>query len=92
MQLGNHYSCSEDTWYWNGSGWSCGEPDHWNYPYEVGNCFGRCGQGCGGDHQYTKDCTDHDGCVRNGHVIASFWCDDEFTSASDDALGADDCY
>ncbi len=91
-QLGNHYSCSGDTWVWTGSAWACGEPDHWTYPYEVGNCFGRCGDECGGDTAYTKDCTDHDGCVRNGHETASAWCDDEFTSASDDFLSGSDCY
>ena len=92
VQLGDHYSCSGDTWVWTGSYWACGEPDHWDYPYETGNCFGRCGNECGGDQQYTKDCVDHDGCVRNGHETASLWCDDEASSASDDELFADDCY
>ncbi len=92
VQLGNHYGCSGDTWVWTSNGWACGEPDHWNYPYEVGNCYGRCGDECGGDTAYTKDCTDHDGCVRNGHDTASLWCDDEFTSASDDYLSGNDCY
>ncbi len=91
-QIGDHYSCSGDTWVWTGSSWACGEPDHWTYPYEVGNCWGRCGEGCGGDTQYTKDCTDHDGCVRNGHYTTSAWCNDEFAGASDDELGAPNCY
>ncbi len=92
VQLGDHYSCSGETWVWTANGWACGEPDHWNYPYEVGNCYGRCGEACGGDTAYTKDCTDHDGCVRNGHDLASLWCDDEFTSASDDFISGNDCY
>src|SRR5262245_45086137 len=91
-QLGDHSSCSGDEWYWNGSGWVCGEPDHWSRPYVIGNCFGRCGGGCGGDTQYTLDATNHDGCVRNGHALASLYCDDQFTSASDDELFAPDCY
>jgi len=90
-QLGDHYSCSGDEWYWN-NGWVCGEPDHWSRPYVVGNCFGRCGGGCGGDTQYTLDATNHDGCVRNGHALASLYCDDQFTAASDDELFAPDCY
>ncbi|MGM0555273.1 MAG: hypothetical protein ACQEVA_02745 [Myxococcota bacterium] len=91
-QIGDHYSCSDDQWYWTSNGWKCGEPDHWNKPYTVGNCWGRCGGGCGGDTQYTLDATHHDGCVRNGHWTTSLWCDDEFMSASDDELFAPDCY
>jgi hypothetical protein len=90
-QLGDHSSCSGDEWYWN-SGWVCGEPNHWARPYVIGNCFGRCGGGCGGDTQYTLDATNHDGCVRNGHALASLYCDDQFSSASDDELFAPDCY
>lgn len=91
-QLGDHYSCSGDEWYLSGSTWVCGEPDHWLRPKVVGNCFGRCGGGCGGDTQYTLDATNHDGCVRNGHALASLYCDDQFTSASDDELFASNCY
>jgi len=92
-QLGNHYTCSGDEYYMNSSGsWVCGEPDHWNRPKVVGNCFGRCGGGCGGDTQYTLDATNHDGCVRNGHALASAYCDDQFTSASDDEMFAPNCY
>ncbi len=78
------------TYYWRGY-WSTSSYDHASWPYEYGNCFGRCGGGCGSSTQYTSDCHNHDGCVRNGHSIASLWCDDEFTSASDDALFAGDC-
>lgn len=92
-QLGDHYSCSGDEYYsTTGASWTCGEPDHWSRPKVVGNCFGRCGGGCGGDTQYTLDATNHDGCVRNGHALASAYCDDQFTSAADDELLAPDCY
>lgn len=91
-QLGNHGTCSGDEYYYTSSGWKCGEPDHWSRPKVYGNCFGRCGGGCGGDTQYTLDATNHDGCVRNGHVLASGYCDDQFTSASDDELFAPNCY
>ncbi|NNB87295.1 hypothetical protein [Corallococcus exiguus] len=91
-QLGDHTSCNGDEYYMNGSTWVCGEPDHWSRPKVMGNCFGRCGGGCGGDTQYTLDATNHDGCVRNGHVLASAYCDDQFVSAMDDELFAPNCY
>ncbi|MBN8229879.1 hypothetical protein JYK02_20415 [Corallococcus macrosporus] len=91
-QLGDHTTCSGDEYYLNGGTWVCGEPDHWSRPKVMGNCFGRCGGGCGGDTQYTLDATNHDGCVRNGHVLASGYCDDQFMSASDDELFAPNCY
>ncbi|WNG23076.1 hypothetical protein F0U62_02770 [Cystobacter fuscus] len=92
-QLGDHGTCSGDELYLNSSGsWVCGEPDHLSRPKVRGNCFGRCGGGCGGDTQYTVDATNHDGCVRNGHALASAYCDDQFSSASDDELFASDCY
>lgn len=91
-QLGDHTSCSGDEYYMSGSSWVCGEPDHWSRPKVMGICWGRCGSGCGGDTQYTLDATNHDGCVRNGHALASAYCDDQFTSASDDELFAPNCY
>ncbi|MFY0572188.1 hypothetical protein ACN28E_51305 [Archangium lansingense] len=91
-QLGDHTSCSGDEYYLNGSTWVCGEPDHWSRPKVMGICFGRCGGGCGGDTQYTLDATNHDGCVRNGHALASAYCDDQFVSASDDEMFAGNCY
>jgi hypothetical protein len=91
-QLGDHTSCSGDEYYLSGSTWVCGEPDHWSRPKVMGICWGRCGGGCGGDTQYTLDATNHDGCVRNGHVLASAYCDDQFASASDDELFAPNCY
>ncbi|WP_309891613.1 hypothetical protein [Archangium sp.] len=91
-QLGDHATCSGDEYYMNGTTWVCGEPDHWSRPKVMGICFGRCGGGCGGDTQYTLDATNHDGCVRNGHALASAYCDDQFISASDDELNAPNCY
>ena len=92
-QLGDHYRASgyDERW-WNGSAWVWGEPDHHSHPKVTGNCFGRSGNGCGGDTQYTVQATNHDGCVRNGHALASGYCDDEFTATSDDELFAPDCY
>jgi hypothetical protein len=91
-QLGNHTTCSGDEYYLSSGTWKCGEPDHWSRPKVMGNCFGRCGGGCGGDTQYTLDATNHDGCVRNGHALASAYCDDQFMSASDDEMFAPNCY
>ncbi len=93
-QLGDHYTCNGDEYYSTngGASWTCGEPDHWNRPKVTANCFGRCGPGCGGDTQYTVDATNHDGCVRNGHALASAYCDDQFTACSDDELFAPNCY
>ncbi|HEX8825105.1 MAG TPA: hypothetical protein VF794_34625 [Archangium sp.] len=91
-QLGDHASCSGDEYYMSGGVWVCGEPDHWSRPKVQGMCFGRCGGGCGGDTQYTLDATNHDGCVRNGHALASGYCDDQFASASDDEMYAPNCY
>ncbi|MCP3102724.1 hypothetical protein LZ198_27995 [Myxococcus sp. K15C18031901] len=91
-QLGDHTTCSGDEFYMSGSTWVCGEPDHWSRPKVMGICFGRCGGSCGGDTQYTLDATNHDGCVRNGHMLASAYCDDQFVSAMDDELFAPNCY
>jgi len=91
-QLGNHGTCSGDEYYMSNGTWVCGEPDHWSRPKVMGICFGRCGGGCGGDTQYTLDATNHDGCVRNGHALASAYCDDQFSSASDDEMFAPNCY
>jgi hypothetical protein len=84
--------CSDGTWFWKNNAWQCYEPDHDNnVEYAWGNCFGRCGGGCGSDSQMTYDCLDHDSCVRFGHSIASFWCDDEFSSTVDDWASAPNC-
>jgi hypothetical protein len=84
--------CSDGTWFWKDGSWKCYEPDHDpNVEYAYGNCFGRCGGGCGSSSQMTYDCLDHDACVRFGHDLASFWCDDEFSSTVDDWASAPDC-
>ena len=74
VQLGDH--CSP-TYVWTGSGWSTSVPSHGGVNYEVGDCFGRYGAGCGSDHGYNQESADHDHCVRNGHWITSSWCSDE---------------
>jgi hypothetical protein len=80
------------TFYWTGSAWSTTPYNHAAWPYEYGNCFGRCGADCGSGHVYSQDCLDHDICVRNGHSLASFWCDDEFVDCVDDTTFAPNCY
>jgi hypothetical protein len=79
------------TWVWS-NGWQSWSVDHWNWPYEYGDCFARCGADCGGGTQYTVDCGNHDNCVRNGHWIGSPYCDDQFADTLDDALYAPNCY
>lgn len=95
--VSNHPPCSgggSDTWFWD-NGWRCIQPDHdQNIEFAVGNCFGRCGAGCGGNNgrgTYTRDCLDHDNCVRFGHNIASPFCNDEFLTTADDAIFGDRC-
>lgn len=85
--------CSDDTYFGGGStSMSCHEPDHpGGTEYGYGACFGRCGGSCGGGTAFTRDCLDHDQCVRLGHAIASFWCDDELTGATWDAINAGNC-
>lgn len=82
------------TWFLKDGSWQCYEPDHdKNVEYAYGGCFGRCGAGCGdnGEGSYTYDCLDHDSCVRFGHSLTSFWCNDEFLAAADDYLFAPNC-
>ena len=85
--------CSDDTYFGGSDGTlSCHEPDHpGGKEYAYGACFGRCGGGCGSGTQFTRDCLDHDQCVRLGHALASFWCDDELTGATWDAINASNC-
>lgn len=88
-KVGTREGCTYS--YINGS-WTCSEPNHVPYVYQRGDCYGNCGGGCpGGNQQLTWDCHDHDQCVRNGHSLASFWCNDEFVSAADDELFAPSC-
>jgi len=93
MSMHPEGGCSDDTYFGGSSAsFSCYEPDHpGGTEYAYGACFGRCGGGCGGGTAFTRDCIDHDHCVRLGHSIASFWCDDEFTGAAWDALWASNC-
>lgn len=82
---------SASTFYYIGF-WTTAVQDHQPLLYEYGNCYGNCGSGCPGSAQtLSLDCHDHDQCVRNGHAIASLYCDDEFTSASDDEFFAPTC-
>jgi hypothetical protein len=84
----SRYSCSIPS-----AGWYVGvEVDHdTRVEYSYGNCFGVCGAGCPGTYQFTVDCVNHDQCVRNGHITSSGYCDDQFSSASDDWASAPDC-
>lgn len=83
---------SADTFYFIGF-WTTVVQDHVPLLFEAGNCYGNCGGGCPGSAQtLTLDCHDHDQCVRNGHAIASLFCDDEFISASDDEFFAPTCF
>lgn len=89
-----HGSCgaADGTNFYKNGAWKCYEPDHdTSVEYGYGNCYGRCGGGCGSDTQFTWDCLDHDTCVRTGHSLASLYCDDEFTAASDDWASAPNC-
>ena len=87
--VGNRAGC---TYWWKNGSWVCQTPDHEDYPYQYGECYGNCGAGCpSGNQQLTWDCHDHDQCVRNGHSIVSFWCNDEFSFAADDELFAPSC-
>lgn len=83
---------SASTFYFVNSTWTTTVQDHKPLLYEYGDCYGNCGAGCpSGAQTLTLDCHDHDQCVRNGHAIASIYCDDEFTSASDDEFFAPTC-
>jgi hypothetical protein len=72
----------------------CYEPDHdSNVEFAYGDCFGRCGLGCGGSTQFTQACLDHDACVSSGHWTANplSACDDEFAEAAVDYLVLSNC-
>ncbi len=83
---------SSSTEYYVSGRWITTTQDHVAGLYERGSCYGNCGAGCpGGNQTLTVDCHNHDQCVRNGHALASLYCDDEFTSASDDEFFAPRC-
>jgi hypothetical protein len=88
--VGSHWGGSQ--WYYVNSTWITKVQDHKAYVYEAGLCFGHCGAGCpSGNQTLTVDCNNHDQCVRNGHDIASIWCDDEFSACVDDYAFAPTC-
>lgn len=73
--------------------WVTTVPNHLPRVLQTGDCYGNCGASCPGSNPQTLtlDCHDHDQCVRNGHFIASLFCNDEFASASDDEFFAPRC-
>lgn len=73
--------------------WTTTTPNHLPRVVQTGDCYGNCGASCPGNNPQTLtlDCHDHDQCVRNGHFIASLFCNDEFASASDDEFFAPRC-
>ena len=75
------------TYYYN-NGWTTTPYNHAVQPSEYGDCYGRCGSDCGSGTVYSVDCVNHDSCVRNGHAVASAYCDDEFTACVDDTLSS----
>ncbi|MEO8874487.1 MAG: hypothetical protein ABI461_02780, partial [Polyangiaceae bacterium] len=83
---------SGTTSYYVNNTWTTSTQDHRADTYEAGQCFGHCGAGCpSGNQNLTVDCDNHDQCVRNGHDIASMWCDDEFSACVDDFAFAPTC-
>lgn len=89
-QVGNRVS---PTFSFLGGRWVTTVPDHRSLVQQTGDCYGNCGPSCPGNNPQTLtiDCHDHDQCVRNGHFLASFFCNDEFASASDDEFFAPRC-
>jgi len=86
-------SCSGSTYFgFTATSQLCWTPDHDNRAeFAYGDCFGRCGSGCGGSTQFTQACLDHDSCVRTGHNTADLGCDDEFAEAAIDYLAISNC-
>lgn len=89
-QVGNRVS---PTFSFLNGQWTTATPNHVPNVVQTGDCYGNCGASCPGNNPQTLtlDCHDHDQCVRNGHFIASFFCNDEFASASDDEFFAPRC-
>ncbi|WDE01506.1 hypothetical protein [Thalassomonas actiniarum] len=72
--------------------WTTAVPDHIPNVRQRGECYGNCGGGCpSGNQILTRDCLNHDQCVRNGHSLISGWCNDDFTYTFDDAMFAPEC-
>ncbi len=73
----------------------CDDKTYYRYVHLVGgaNCFGRCGVGCSGvpgGRRYTRDCFNHDSCVKKLGTLATS-CDIMFTFCVDDAIDARKC-
>jgi hypothetical protein len=79
---------NSQTYYFHGSTANTTPYNHATRPSEYGDCYGRCGADCGSGNVYSQDCLNHDSCVRNGHAVASAYCDDEFTSCIDDTASS----
>ncbi len=73
----------------------CLDRTNHRYSHYVGgpSCFGRCGAACSGiphGRKYTRDCFNHDACVKNlGSTAES--CDIMFTFCFDDVIRAPNC-
>jgi hypothetical protein len=75
--------------------WFCTSRTYHLYRHLVGgpSCFGRCGKGCTGvprGRKYTRDCFNHDSCVKHLGATA-LSCDIMFTFCVDDARNAPNC-
>jgi hypothetical protein len=73
----------------------CSDRTKYRYVHLVGgtSCFGRCGKKCSGSphgRKYTKDCFNHDSCVKNLGTTAES-CNIMFTFCADDAANAPKC-
>jgi hypothetical protein len=67
------------------------------FPFDGGDCFGRCGKGCIGDgppnndlNIFTQNCFNHDGCVESLGLFHPF-CNQMFLYAIKDFLFGEDC-
>lgn len=86
--------CSGSTYFgFTATSQLCWTPNHdsranWGY----GDCYGRCGSGCGGSTNFSQACLDHDTCVRYGHdEVTDPGCWDELSEALVDDLALSDC-
>jgi hypothetical protein len=86
VMYGNWYQGA--TYYYYNGGWQTSSNGHGNGAYEIGDCFGRYGSGCGSGNAYFEENASHDHCVRNAHVVYSSWCSDELWNTTDPY----DCY
>jgi len=86
-------SCSNGTYFgFTETSQLCWTPNHDSRAeWAHGNCFGRCGSGCGGSTQFSGACLDHDNCIRTGHSEADPGCADEVTEALVDYLALSNC-